>query len=67
MRGAVNAAGYPNWGINFDQDTLLWGTETNDVNSTGFAAGLFMHMARLIQPYNAFSQYGFAGARGCGL
>ncbi|MGA3265704.1 MAG: glycoside hydrolase family 9 protein [Verrucomicrobiota bacterium] len=48
-----NAAGYPAWGINYDQDTLLWGTETNDVNSCGLAAGVFMHMARLIQPYNA--------------
>ncbi|HVU08550.1 MAG TPA: glycoside hydrolase family 9 protein [Verrucomicrobiae bacterium] len=48
----VNAAGYPAWGINYDQDTLLWGVQTNDVNSCGLAAGLFMHMARLVQPFN---------------
>jgi endoglucanase len=48
-----NAAGYPVWGINFDQDTLLWGTETNNVDSCSLAAGIFMHMARLIRPYNA--------------
>jgi endoglucanase len=48
-----NASGYPAWGINFDQDTLLWGTQTNNVDSSSLAAGVFMHMARLIKPYNA--------------
>src|ERR1017187_6690113 len=48
-----NASGYPNWGINYDQDTLLWGTQSNDVNSCGMAAGLFMNLARVIQPYDA--------------
>jgi endoglucanase len=47
-----NASGYPALGINYDQDTLLWGTETNDVNSCGLAAGVFMNLARLIKPYN---------------
>jgi endoglucanase len=49
----INAAGYPAWYINFDQDTLLWGTETNNVDSCSVAAGVFMHMARLIKPYSA--------------
>ena len=47
-----NASGYPNWGINYDQDTLLWGTESNDVNSCGLASGLFMNLARVIKPYD---------------
>ena len=44
--------GNPAWGINWDQDTLLYGTETNDVNSCGLAAGVFMNLARVIKPYN---------------
>ena len=48
----VNASGYPAWGINYDQDTLLWGTQSNDVNSCGVAAGLFMNLARVIKPYD---------------
>ncbi|MGD0744862.1 MAG: glycoside hydrolase family 9 protein [Verrucomicrobiota bacterium] len=47
-----NASGYPNWGINYDQDTLLWGTEANDVNSCGLASGLFMNLARVLKPYD---------------
>lgn len=43
----------PGWGNNFDQDTLTYSTETNTSWSCGLAAGAFMHMARLIQPYNA--------------
>jgi endoglucanase len=43
----------PAWGINFDQDTLTYSTETNTGWSCGLAAGAFMNFARLIQPYNA--------------
>jgi endoglucanase len=42
----------PGWGGNFDQDTLIYSTETNVSWSSGMAAGAFMHMARLIQPYD---------------
>jgi endoglucanase len=48
-----NTSGYPDFGINYDEDTKLWGTEIGDVNSSGFAAGLFMNLARLIKPYDA--------------
>jgi endoglucanase len=44
--------GNPAWGINWDQDRLIYGTETNDVNSCGLAAGLFMNLARFIKPYD---------------
>jgi endoglucanase len=43
----------PAWGINFDQDTLSYSTETNTGWSSGMAAGAFMNFARLILPYNA--------------
>jgi endoglucanase len=36
-----------------DQDTHLYGTLTNVPQSSGFAAGIFMNLARLIKPYNA--------------
>jgi endoglucanase len=42
----------PGWGQNFDSDSLTYSTETNNKYSSGMAAGAFMHMARLIQPYN---------------
>jgi endoglucanase len=58
-----NASGYPNWGINYDQDTLLWGTEAKDANSCGVAAGLFMNVARVIKPYDAAASASFQ-ARG---
>ncbi|MGD0744891.1 MAG: glycoside hydrolase family 9 protein [Verrucomicrobiota bacterium] len=45
--------GYPNWGIPLDQDNNRYGTLTNVPYSTGFAAGMFMHLARLIAPYDA--------------
>jgi len=43
----------PAWGINWDQDTLRYGTETNDAVSCGLAAGVFLNLARLLQPYDA--------------
>ncbi|MGA3267975.1 MAG: glycoside hydrolase family 9 protein [Verrucomicrobiota bacterium] len=42
----------PNWGINFDQDTMVYSTETNNGWCCSMAAGAFMNYARLIQPYN---------------
>ena len=64
----------PAWGINWDQDTLLYGTATNDVNSCGLASGVFMNLARLTRPYNlqlstnlqarADAAYTYAGTRG---
>ncbi len=53
----------PIWGINFDQDTLIYSTETNNGWSSGLAAGAFMNFARLIQPYNSQLSANFA-ARG---
>lgn len=43
----------PIWGINFDQDTLIYSTETNTSFSCSLAAGAFMNFARLISPYNS--------------
>ncbi|MGD0744586.1 MAG: glycoside hydrolase family 9 protein [Verrucomicrobiota bacterium] len=72
----VNAPnnGNPAWGINWDQDTFQYGTGTNDVNSCGLAAGVFMNLARLMQPYNASlsanlqaradAAFNYAGTRG---
>lgn len=48
-----NTSGYPNFGISYDHDTKLYGTEAGDVNSCGMAAGLFMNLARVIKPYDA--------------
>ncbi len=45
--------GFPPFGIPLDQDPKLYGTLTNVPISTGFAAGLFMHLARLLKPYDA--------------
>ena len=35
----------------YDKETKRFGTEVLDARSAGFAAGMFMHLARLIQPY----------------
>jgi len=35
----------------YDRETNLFGTEVLDPRSAGFASGMFMHLARLIQPY----------------
>ncbi|MGA3268605.1 MAG: glycoside hydrolase family 9 protein [Verrucomicrobiota bacterium] len=43
----------PAWGINFDQDTLTYSTETNNGWCCSLAAGAFMNYARLVQPYNS--------------
>jgi fibronectin type 3 domain-containing protein len=69
-----NTSGYPDFGISYDHDTKKYGTETNDVNSCGLAAGLFMNLARLIKPYDAVrsadlqargdAAYNYAGVRG---
>ncbi len=41
----------PAWGINWDEDRLRYGTEKGDVISCGLAAGVFMNLARLLQPF----------------
>ncbi len=35
----------------YDKETKLFGTEVLDTRSAGFAAGMFMHLARIIKPY----------------
>lgn len=35
----------------YDQETKLFGTEVLDTRTAGFAAGMFMHLARIIEPY----------------
>jgi endoglucanase len=35
----------------YDQETKLFGTEVLDARTAGFAAGMFMHLARIIEPY----------------
>jgi endoglucanase len=35
----------------YDQETKLFGTEVLDTRTAGFAAGTFMHLARIIEPY----------------
>ena len=35
----------------YDKETKRFGTEVLDTRSAGFAAGMFMHLARLIKPY----------------
>ncbi len=35
----------------YDQETKRFGTEVLDKRTAGFAAGMFMHLARLIKPY----------------
>ena len=47
---AYNAG--PAWGANMDMDTSIYTTITNVPQSSGLAAGAFIHFARLIQPFN---------------
>ena len=35
----------------YDKETKLFGTEVLDTRTAGFAAGMFMHLARIIKPY----------------
>ncbi len=35
----------------YDKETKRFGTEVLDTRTAGFAAGMFMHLARLIKPY----------------
>jgi len=37
----------------YEKDPTRFGTEVLDTRSASFASGMFMHLARLIQPYNA--------------
>ncbi len=36
----------------YDNDDKLFGTEVTDPRSASFGAGIFMHLARIIKPYN---------------
>jgi endoglucanase len=36
----------------YDQETKRFGTEVLDKRSASFASGMFMHMARILKPYN---------------
>jgi endoglucanase len=36
----------------YDRETKRFGTEVLDSRSAGFASGMFMHLARIIKPYN---------------
>ena len=36
----------------YDKETKRFGTEVLNVRSASFASGMFMHMARIIKPYN---------------
>ncbi len=36
----------------YDKETKRFGTEVLDTRTAGFAAGMFMHLARIIKPYN---------------
>jgi endoglucanase len=42
----------PTWAINWDQDTLVYTTETNSGWESSWAACAFMNYARLIKPFN---------------
>ncbi|MFC1551340.1 glycoside hydrolase family 9 protein [Candidatus Latescibacterota bacterium] len=45
--------GYPEpFGISMDMDKKKYGTIRLDNNATSMAAGLFMHLARILKPYN---------------
>jgi len=55
-----SAAGAIHWGTEtmqyspfttYDKETKLFGTEVLDPRSAGYASGLFLHLARLIQPF----------------
>jgi endoglucanase len=35
----------------YDKETKLFGTEVLDTRTAGFAAGMFMHLARIIKPF----------------
>ncbi len=35
----------------YDKETKRFGTEVIDARTTGFAAGMFLHLARIIKPY----------------
>jgi len=37
----------------YDRDNKRFGTEILDSRSAGFASGMFMHLARILKPYNA--------------
>lgn len=52
VRWGASTQGYADWGISYDQDRKRYGTLRTHDSATGFAAGLFMHLARLIRSYH---------------
>jgi len=51
VRWGTETLGYPDWGISFDQDTKRYGTLSTDDRASGFAAGMFVNLARVIKPF----------------
>jgi hypothetical protein len=51
VRWGDSTMGYPDW-VPFDRDRKPYGTMRVDDNATACAAGLFMNLARVIQPFD---------------
>ncbi|MBZ5529514.1 MAG: hypothetical protein LAN71_16660, partial [Acidobacteriia bacterium] len=51
VRWGDSTMGFPDW-VPFDRDHKPYGTLRVDDSASGFAAGLFMNLARVIKPYN---------------
>ena len=52
VRWGDSTMGFPDW-VPFDRDRKPYGTCRVDDSASGFAAGLFLNLARVIKPYNA--------------
>lgn len=52
VRWGDSTQGFPDW-VPFDRDQKPYGTCRVDDSASGFAAGLFMNLARVMKPYNA--------------
>lgn len=51
VRWGASTLGYPDWAP-FDRDRKPYGTLRVDDRASAYAAGLFMHLARVIKPYD---------------
>lgn len=51
VRWGASTMGYPDW-VPFDRDKKPYGTMRVDDRATACAAGLFMHLARVIKPFD---------------
>lgn len=51
VRWGDSTSGFPDW-VPFDRDQKRYGTMRVDDSATGFAAGLFLNLARVIKPYD---------------